>query len=487
MNVYSMINKRIIFRLLGYLLVLESFFLFISFIVSIIYNEDTYIDFIISFLITFLVGGLAIFLTRNASKEFGKREGYLIVSMVWVVLSLFGSLPYIMSGAIPSFTNAFFETISGFTTTGASVLNNIEELPRGILFWRSLTQWMGGMGIIVLSLAILPFLGVGGVQLFSAEVPGLTPDKMHPRVKETAQRLWIIYVGFTIVEVLLLWIGDMKLFDAINHSLTTMATGGYSTKQASIAFYTSPYIQYVITLFMFVAGVNFTLPYFALKFQFKKVFNNEEFRAYVGITILFTLVTSIILYFSGNISAEQSFRDSIFQVVSIITTTGYVSADYLLWPTVLISLIFVLMFVGGSSGSTGGGVKVIRVLLVLKNGYFELKRLIHPKAIIPMRLNSKTVPQQLINNVLAFIVFYLLIFMAGSVFMAGLGLDMESAMGSVAASLGNIGPGLGSVGPVENFSNIPSAGKWMLSFLMLLGRLELFTVLIIFSPTFWRK
>lgn len=487
MNVYSMINKRIIFRLLGYLLVLESFFLLISFFVSIIYNEKSSIDFIISFLITFMVGGSAVFLTRNAKKDFGKREGYIIVSLVWIVLSLFGSLPYVLSGAIPNFTNAFFETISGFTTTGASVLNNIEELPHGIVFWRSLTQWMGGMGIIVLSLAILPFLGVGGVQLFSAEVPGLTPDKMHPRVRETAQRLWIIYVGFTAVEVLLLWLGNMTFFDAINHSLTTMATGGYSTKQASIAFFSSPYIQYVITLFMFIAGVNFTLSYFALKFEFKKVLKNEEFKTYTAFTVIFTLVVSLILYLSGNISAEQSFRDSLFQVVSILTTTGYVSTDYLLWSPILIALIFVLMFIGGSSGSTGGGVKVIRVLLILKNGYFELKRLIHPKAIIPMRLNSKTVPQQLINNVLAFIVFYLLIFMGGSVFMAGLGLDMESAMGSVAASLGNIGPGLGSVGPVENFSNIPSPGKWMLSFLMLLGRLELFTVLIIFSPAFWRK
>ena len=486
MNTFLMINKKIIFRLLGYLLLIESVFLFTVYLVSLLYKEDGG-AFFISFLITFAIGGSSVFFTRNAKKDFGKREGYIIVSLVWIVFSMFGALPFIFSEAIPNYTNAFFETMSGFTTTGASILNNIEELPHGILLWRSLTQWMGGMGFIVLSLAILPFLGVGGVQLFSAEVPGLTPDKMHPRVKETAQRLWIIYVGFTIVEIIMLWLGGMTFFDAVNHSFTTMATGGYSTKQASIAYFSNPYIQYVITLFMIIAGVNFTLPYFLLKFQFKKVFSNEEFKTYLSIAFVFTLIITFQLYATGNITFEQSFRDSVFQVASILTTTGFVTADYLLWPPLLIALIFVLMFIGGSSGSTGGGVKVIRVLLILKNGYYELKRLIHPKAIIPMRLNGKTVPQTLVNNVLAFIVLYLLIFMAGSVFMAALGLDMESAMGSVAACLGNIGPGLGSVGPAENFSHLPNAGKWLLSFLMLLGRLELFTVLIVFSPAFWRK
>lgn len=472
---------------MGFLLLIESVFLFLSLLISLLYSEGDWLAFIYSFLITLIVGGSTVFFTRNADKDFGKREGYIIVSMVWIIFSLFGSLPFLFSQAIPNFTNAFFETMSGFTTTGASILNNIEELPHGILFWRSLTQWMGGMGIIVLSLAILPFLGVGGVQLFSAEVPGLSPDKLHPRVKETAQRLWIIYVGFTFVETLLLWASGMTFFDAVNHSFTTMATGGYSTKQASVAFYTNPLIHYIISVFMFIAGVNFTLSYFALKLDFKKVFKNEEFKVYSFITIVFTIVIALKLFFNGGISLEQSFRDSLFQVVSILTTTGYATADYLLWPSLLTALIFVLMFIGGSSGSTGGGVKVIRILLILKNCYFELKRLVHPKAIIPMRLNGKTVPQQLINNVLAFIVFYLLIFIVGSVIMAGLGLDMESAMGSVAATLGNIGPGLGSVGPVENFANVPGLGKWVLSMLMLLGRLELFTVLIVFAPAFWKK
>lgn len=472
---------------MGFLLAIESGFLLISLAVSLFYNEGDSKGFLASFIITAIIGGGTILVTKNADKTFGKREGYIIVSLVWIVFSLFGSLPYIISGAIPSFTDAFFETISGFTTTGASILNNIEEMPHAILLWRSLTQWMGGMGIIVLSLAILPFLGIGGVQLFSAEVPGLTPDKMHPRVKETAQRLWIIYVGFTLIETILLWIGGMTFFDAINHSLTTMATGGYSTKQDSIAYFTSPFIQYVIMGFMFIAGVNFTLSYFALKLQFRKIIKNEEFKAYTLIILVFTAIIAIRLFTSGNGTFEQSFRDGAFQVVSIITTTGFVSADYLLWTPLLMALIFLLMFVGGSSGSTGGGVKVIRVLLIIKNCGFELKRLVHPKAIIPMKLNHKTIPQPLVNNVLAFIVFYLLIFMISSVFMAGLGLDMESAMGSVATTLGNVGPGLGSVGPTENFSQIPNLGKWLLSFLMLLGRLELFTVLILLSPAFWKK
>jgi trk system potassium uptake protein TrkH len=482
-----MINKKIIFRLLGLLLIIESVFLLISMGVSYLYEATDAKAFLYSFLISGGLGGLTVFLTRNAKRDFGKREGYIIVSLVWVVLSCFGSLPYVFSGAIPSFTNAFFETISGFTTTGASILNDIESLPHGILFWRSLTQWMGGMGIIVLSLAILPFLGIGGMQLFIAEVPGLTPDKLHPRVRETAQRLWIIYFGFTVIQTILLLFGGMNLFDSINHALTTMATGGYSTKQASVAYYTSPYIQYVITLFMFIAGTNFTLSYFALKFDFKKILRNEEFKTYITFTAIFSIVIALGLFLSTDNNIELSFRNALFQVVSIMTTTGFATDDYLLWHPFLMALIFLLMFVGGSAGSTGGGVKVVRILVIIKNSYYELKRLIHPKAIIPMRLNGKALPQSIVNNVLAFIVFYLLIFISGSVAMAGMGLDMESAMGSVAATLGNIGPGLGSVGPSENFFHIPSAGKWILSFLMLVGRLEIFTVLILFAPTLWKK
>ncbi len=487
MKGYSLINKKIILRLLGYLLLLESFFMAISMGVSLLYNEDTYISFLLTITITLTIGLLTVFTTRKAEQHFSKREGYIIVSIVWVILSLFGALPFVLSRAIPSYTDAFFETISGFTTTGASILNNIEELPKGILFWRSIIQWMGGMGIIVLSLAILPFLGIGGVQLFTAEVPGVTADKLHPHVKETAQRLWLIYVGFTLLEALLLYFNGMTIFDAINHSFTTMATGGYSTKQSSIAYYTNPAIQYIIILFMFIAGVNFNLSYFAIKLNFKKIIKNEEFRFYVFIILFFSAIVAAYLYLNGTYDLELAIRNSLFQVISIVTTTGYITDNYLDWAPLLVGIIFLLMFVGGSSGSTAGGVKVIRILMVIKNTYAELKRIMHPKAVIPTKISGKGIPQQIINNVLAFIVIYVLIFFIGFISMSVLGLDMDSAMGAVATSLGNIGPGLGIVGPVDNFATVPAIGKWILSALMLLGRLELFTVIIVFTPVFWKK
>jgi trk system potassium uptake protein TrkH len=482
-----MINFKIVFRLLGSLLFIESFFLLLSTLVSLIYLEEAFYALLIPSAITFIIGGFAWYKTSRASKSLGKREGYLIVSLVWVVFSIFGALPFVISGYIPSFTDAFFETMSGFTTTGASILNDIESLPKGLLFWRSITQWMGGMGMIVMSLAILPMLGIGGMELFVAEVPGPTADKLHPRVRQTAKRLWGIYAAFTLVEVILLMFGGMNLFDAVNHAFTTMATGGYSTKQASIAG-ESAYIQYVITLFMFIAGVNFSLSYYALKFKFHKVFSNEEFRSYVGFIMVFTIALTTILFIRNYDSGlEKAFRDSLFQVVSIITTTGYVTVDYLGWGTLGIALVFTMMFLGGSAGSTGGGIKIVRVVILFKNSFLEFKRLLHPKAIIPVRLNHRAVDQKIVTNVLAFIVFYILTFAAGTIIMAGLGMDLDSAMGAVIASLGNIGPGIGSVGPVENFAHIHWFGKWVLSFLMLMGRLELFTVMIIFTPVFWKK
>jgi trk system potassium uptake protein TrkH len=346
---------------------------------------------------------------------------------------------------------------------------------------------MGGMGIIVLSLAILPILGIGGMQLFSAEVPGPVPDKIHPRVKETAKRLWLIYFAFTLTEALLLIIGGMDVFDAFNHSFTTMATGGYSTKQESIAHWDSPFIHYVIILFMGIAGTNFTLAYFGLKFQFKKVLRNEEFRYYLSFVFIFTVVTTVFMVLNSDLNFERSFRDSLFQVVSLMTTTGYVTADYTSWIPLLTILLFGIMFFGGSAGSTGGGIKIMRIVILVKNSVAEFKRLIHPHAIIPVRFNHHTVKSQIINNVLAFIVLYLFIFAFGTLVMSALGLDFESAMGSVISTLGNIGPGIGDVGPMNNFADIPVAGKWFLSFLMLVGRLEVFTVLILLSPTFWKK
>lgn len=482
-----MINFRVVFNIMGRLLIIESIFMFLSTIISIIYNEPDLIPFFISTGITLFVGIGITVLIRKSEVQFGKREGYIIVSLVWVIFSFFGALPFYISSYIPSFTNAYFETISGFTTTGASILNDIEALPHGLLFWRSIIQWMGGMGIIVLSIAILPMLGIGGMQLFVAEVPGITPDKLHPKIKETAKRLWGIYVAFTFVETILLIVGGMNLFDAICHSFTTMATGGYSTKQASIGHFESPFIHYVIILFMFIAGTNFTLSYFAMKFNFKKIRQNEEFKFYGFVVFIFSLIITLSLYLNHNQDIESSIRDSLFQVVSIVTTTGYVTVDYLTWMPFVVVILFTLMFFGGSSGSTGGSIKMIRLLIVFKNSFYELKRLVHPNAVIPVRINNKTISPNIVLNVLAFIAFYIILFGIGVIVMSFLGLDLDSAMGSVAATLGNIGPGIGSVGPMFNFAHIHPIGKWILSFLMIVGRLEIFTVLILFSPSFWKK
>ncbi len=479
-------NFRVIFNILGLLLLIEGISLLLPLGVSIYYNEPDLFALFLSSGLTIFAGALIWYSTRGGDKSIGKKEGYVIVSLVWIIFSLFGALPFVISGYIESYTDAFFETISGFTTTGASILNDIEELPHGLLFWRSMTQWLGGMGIIVLSLAILPILGIGGMQLFIAEVPGPTPGKFHPRVKETAKRLWGIYLLFTLAEILLLWLGDVGLFDSVCHAFTTMATGGYSTKQASIAHF-SPYVQYVITIFMFLAGTNFALSYYALHFKFNKVFKNEEFRFYVTFLLAFTIIIALFLWMGDKFAIEGSFRHAVFQVVSITTTTGYVTSDYLQWTPFLTVIIFMLMFIGGSAGSTGGGIKIIRIGLLIKNSFLELKRLLHPNAIIPVRMNKKSIDQQIITNVLAFVVIYMSITGISTIVVSSLGYDLNSSLGAVAASLGNIGPGIGAVGPVENYAHLPVFGKWFLSFLMLLGRLELFTILVLFSPAFWKK
>lgn len=480
-------NFRIILRVLGFLLFVEGMAMLLALFVSLLYQEYDKTAFIFSSGICILLGGSIVLLTRKVQPDIGKHEGYLIVSLVWIVFSLFGSLPYVISGAIPDFTNAFFETMSGFTTTGSSVLTDIEALPHGILFWRSMTQWLGGMGIIVLSLAILPVFGIGGMQLFMAEVPGPTPDRISPRIRQTAKTLWAIYLVFTLSEVLLLWVAGMGLFDAVCHSFTTMSSGGFSTKQASVAHWPSPAIHYIITFFMILAGTNFTLSYLAIKGKFSRVIKDEEFRFYLFFILIFTVIIFGGLLISTHLKVETAFRDSLFQVVSIITTTGFATTDYLLWEPILYMLIFSLFFFGGSAGSTGGSIKIMRIVLLLKNSYFELKRMVHPSAVIPVKFNNNLVDTKIITNVLAFFMFYFAIFAASTVVFSVIEPDMESAMGAVATSLGNIGPGLGSVGPAETFIHIDPVGKWFLSFLMLLGRLELFTVLVIFSPSFWRE
>jgi len=492
------INFKLIFRIIGFLLILEGLAIFTALPFSWYFHPDGLQDFhffkatsefyplLLGGSITLIIGLIGAMINKKATKQISKKEAYLIVTFSWLSISLFGSLPFYFSGYFGSFTDAFFETISGFTTTGASILNDIESVPHGLLFWRSLTHWIGGMGIIVLSLAILPLLGIGGMQLFAAEAPGPTSDRIHPKVKEMAKRLWGIYVILTAAEIGLLMIGDMSFFDAICHAFATMATGGFSTQNTSVAGY-SPYIQYVIIFFMILAGTNFSLHYFMLKGKFAKVKANEEYQLYTGIIIITTLIIGGGLYFKSSLGLEEAFRDSLFQVVSILTTTGFVSSDYLLWPSELWMVLFVLFFIGGSAGSTGGGVKVSRILILIKNSLLEFKRLIHPQAIIPVRLNHRPVSQNIVFVIISFFLFYLATFVAGTIMMSLVGLDFVSAIGASASSVGNIGPALGSVGPVENYAHIPDFGKWVLSFLMLLGRLELFTVLIIFSPTFWKK
>jgi trk system potassium uptake protein len=437
--------------------------------------------------ISLLCGSFLNFLTKGEKQNLGRKEGYFIVSTGWIVISFFGALPFYISREIPDFTDAFFETISGFTTTGASILNDIESMSKGLLYWRSMTQWIGGMGIIVLTIAIIPFLGIGGMQLYIAEVPGLSYDKLHPRIKETAKRLWGVYLFLTLLEFILLWAGGMSTFDAINHAFTTMATGGYSTKQASIAFFQNPFIHYVIIVFMFLAGTNFILSFLALKGKPLRLFKNAEFKFYIIILLLSTILISLLLYFNQGNSEETAFRNSLFQVVSITTTTGFVTDDYQAWTAPAFTILLLLFFIGGCAGSTGGGVKVIRHLLLFKNISMEFKRLVHPRAVIHVRLENKMVPPVIISNVITFIFLYIIILIISTVLMLYLGLDLKTAFGAVASTLGNIGPGAGSVGPIDNYAHIPALGKWLLSFLMLLGRLELFTVMVLFTRSFWRK
>ncbi len=480
-------NFGIIINILGILLLICGVFMFLCFPFSIYFWEGDWLNMLIACGITLSVGFAIWFKTKNTSnRELKKRDGYLIVSFGWLIMSLFGTLPYILTGTIPNFTDAFFETVSGFTTTGASIITDIESVPKAVLLWRSLTQWIGGMGIIVLAVAILPILGIGGMQLFVAEAPGISPDKLQPRIKETAKRLWLLYVGLTAFETVLLMLGGLSFFDALNHGLTTMATGGFSTKNDSVAAF-SPYLQYVIITFMFLAGTNFTMTYLGLNGNFKKVWQNEEFRKYLWLILYATGITAITIFVVSEEGVEKSFRDALFQVVAVTTTTGFVTADYTSWAPLLTVLFFLLMFVGGMSGSTAGGVKIVRHIVLFKNSLLELKRQVHPNAVIPVRLNRRAVSPDITYNILAFIMIYLFIFGIGTLVMAMMGVDFKTALGSVATSIGNIGPGLGEVGPVDNFAGLKAPAKMFLAFLMLMGRLELFTFLMLFTPYFWRR
>ena len=494
------LNLKVIISVLGLTSMLNGFFMFLAIPFSIYYKES-YWEILTSGIITLLMGFLLWVFNRNTKKDIGKKEGYIIVTLGWLMLSFTGTLPYVISGTIPHFTDAFFETMSGYSTTGASILTDIEAMPKGILFWRSATHWIGGMGIIVLAVAILPLLGIGGMQLFMAEASGPSTNKIHPRITETAKRLWIIYFSLTIVEFFLLKIAGMNWYDAINHAMSTMSTGGFSTKNASIAYWNAyPVIQYIIILFMFIAGTNFILTYFALKGKFKKAYTNEEFLYYffgvigisfiVGLTIIYNQDPALVTTIHhpkpfGEI--ESAFRHAAFQVTSVLTTTGFVTADYTKWNSFATMVIFSLFLIGGSAGSTSGGIKIVRHIVMIKNSIFEFKKLLHPNAILPVRYDGGIVPKNIVYNILAFFILYMLIFIMSTMALTFFGLDFESSMGAAATSMAGIGPAFGTLGPVDNFAHISDAAKWICSFLMLTGRLEIFTILILFTPFFWKK
>lgn len=482
-------NLILVTRIISFVMVVMGGFMLVPACIAFIYNEVSALHgFTISIVLIFIIAGTALFVFRkHRGRTLSARDGFLFVTLSWLCASLFGCLPYFISGAIPSFTNAFFETISGFSTTGASILENIEVLPKSMLFWRSLTHWLGGMGIVVLTVAILPLLGIGGMQLIKAEAPGPTVDKISPRITETAKILWLIYVGFTIAETVLLMVGGMNLFDALTHTFGTLATGGFSTRNTSVAAYNSAYIDGVITVFMVLAGVNFTLHYRLLSGNVKSLMRDTELRTYIAIFIISSAVISISLYGSVYTTIGQCIRYASFQSASILTTTGFATADFEQWPFIAQSLIFILMFIGGCSGSTGGGIKVIRIITLFKQGFNEMKYLVHPRGVFTLRLSGNIIKKDIANAISGFFFLYILMLLVVTFIVAASGQDIITSLTTALATVGNIGPGFGKIGPTENFAFYSDSVKWVLSFAMLAGRLELYTVLVIITPTFWKK
>ncbi|WP_445664862.1 TrkH family potassium uptake protein [Fodinibius sp. AD559] len=490
-------NLSTVFGILGAFIFFLGFALLLPMIIAFVYDEEVWHTFLYSASIAFVTGGILYYLFRT-DEELRIREGFLVVSLTWLFLSFVGALPFVISGILPSYTDAVFETMSGLTTTGATILGGttswgfvnpqIESLPQSMLFWRSLAHWLGGMGIIVLTLAILPLLGVGGMQLFQAESPGPTTDKLTPRVQETAKLLWGVYVAFTGIEFLLLWVHpSMDWFQAINHAFATLATGGFSTKNGSIAAFDSVYIDAVITLFMFLAGINFAMHFRLIRGNVDSFFNNRETRFYALITAISIITISGSLWLFDGYDIGGAIQYGSFQAVAIITTTGFGTADYELWHSFGAFFLFLLFFTGGCAGSTGGGVKMIRWMIIIRNSFREIKQIVHPKAILPIRIGDKTIDYNIQRTVLSFFVLYLIVFGIGALIMASMGYDMQSAIGASIACLGNIGPGWGEFGPTDNYAQIPIIGKWVLILMMMIGRLEIFTVLLIFTPTFWKQ
>lgn len=481
----NIINFKIVFKVISRNSFIVTSALLVSAVIALIYAEKI-TPFIYSALISLIIGLVFFYLTEKQTKDITlhRKDAYVIVTVSWLYISLIGSLPYFISGSIPSFINALFESVSGFTTTGASILRDIESLPKSILFWRSLTHWIGGIGIIVLVIIVMPSLQIGGYNLFTLE--SSLQEKIQPKIKSVGQRLLLIYILLTVAEIILLFLGNMNLFESVCHAFATVATGGFSPKNTSIADY-SPYIQYVIMIFMFLAGTNFIIHYYLLKKDFSKVKENEEFKFYFGVVFIIGIVISTLLYFNMHKTVEESFREGFFQVVSIITCTGFATADYLQWPVIAWTIIFFAMFFGGSTGSTAGGIKMVRHLIVFKNLVRIIRQLNSPNAIISLKLNKKTLSEESNNSILTFISIYFFVFIVGSLMLMTIGIDGKTASSSVATCMAGIGPGIGTVGPASNFAHLPDLAKLILTFLMLVGRLEIYTVLILFTRNFWLK
>ena len=479
---------RHVFKVVGVLTITLALTMVIPLLVGLFYRDMSVRPFLQAIAAT-LAGGVALYLTgRTDRSEFvSQREGMAIVALGWTVAGFFGALPFYFEGEFPTLVDAAFESVSGFTTTGASVLTDIEAVSKGLLLWRSLIQWLGGMGIIVLGIAILPFLGIGGMQLYKAEVPTPVPDKLQPRIRDTAMILWKVYALITVLQVAALWAGGMSFYDAVNHALTTLPTGGFSTKNASVAQFDSLYFDLVISFFMLLAGINFSLHYQMLRGKPLAFWRDSECRFFLGAVLVLTLIVSFDIWRTVYASLGEALRYGLFQVLSIVTTTGYATADYEQWPAMSQLILLLCMFLGASAGSTGGGMKCLRIMLCFKFCYKELFSLIHPRAVSHVKIAGKAVPDDVLRSVLGFLALYMGLFGLCSVLLAGLGVDFTTAFGAVAATLGNIGPGFGMVGPVENYAQIPYAGKWLLIWCMLLGRLEIYTVVILLVPEFYRK
>lgn len=483
----SLINGKMIGRVLGVLLFIEAGMFVLCSGISVVYGESDYKYFLYTVGINLLSGALLMFYGRGAENRLSRRDGYCIVTLSWVFFTLFGMLPFYLSGSIDSLTNAFFETMSGFTTTGATILDDIESLSHGMLFWRSLTQWIGGLGIVFFTIAVLPVFTSGGVQLFSAESTGVTHDRTHPKINVMAKWLWTVYLILTLAETILLMLGGMNLFDAVCQSFATTATGGYSTKQASISYWNSPFIEYVVAIFMLLSGVNFALFLMCLRGKVSRLLRDEELRWFLGSVAILTFLITLALVFQNHYDWETAFRKSLFQVATAHTSCGFATDDYNLWPAFTWMLLLIAMLSGGCTGSTSGGIKNMRLLIIARSIRNEFKHLLHPNAVLPVRVNKQTVSPSIVSTVGMFFAFYLIIVILGWAVLLFLGVGFSESIGTVISSIGNVGPGLGSCGPAYSWNGLPDAAKWVLSFLMLIGRLELFSVLLLFYPGFWKS